>query len=198
MGLHRTLVSDSLVGGRWSPTSSLVVRAGRRRDAAASRPRPPASGGGAGRRRRSSSGRRSPVSRIVPRDHPAAHGFCRRTSRHGSARRASHGLGAATDRGRDRPRACDRLADAQAGGDLPPAEAAARAAAPLRVALPGRSLHIDPAVRPLQRAGHASPATGIAAGPRNEPSATSGCTRPPTTTAPTPTASSTATRKPRR
>ena len=67
---------------------------------------------------------------------------------------ASLGLGAAAHRRRDRARARDRLADAQAGGDLACAEAAAGAAAPVRVALPRRSAaRGQQALRSLPEAG---------------------------------------------
>ena len=187
MGLHRN-ARLGLAGRR-----ALVARrrvglfvSGRRRDAAASRRRPPASGGGAGRRRRSSSAARLPVSRIARRGRTAVRGCCRRPSRQRiCAARRRIGLGAAADRGRDRPCARDRLADATAGGDLAAAagsRASGRAAtsgpAPATCCTSTASASSASAVPATP-----SPATATAPAPRSGcGSATSGCTRSSTTT----------------
>ena len=168
MGLHRNARLG--LAGRRALVADVEAgcRAVRRRDAAASRRRPLASGGGAGRRRRSSSAASLRVSRIARRGRTAARGCCRpvEQARICAARRRAR-LGAAADRRRDRPCARDRLADAPAGRDLAAAAAAARAAAPLRVALPRRSAaHRHKRFVRFSRPGHAVTGDRHAPAPR--------------------------------
>ena len=172
-----------------------AARAGKRRDATASRRRPHASGGDAGRRRATRSERRSPACTTALRVRTAARACSAPRAAPHLRGPAPLGLGAAADRGRDRPPARDRLADAQASGHLAAAAPAAGAGLPLRVALPRRPAadRLASASRASRGQGTPSPADRSRRAPRcGRGWATSSCTRPSTTTHGSPTRSSTA------